>query len=110
MNTPEVLLPKFSIDAIRKRREALGLPAQDGKPWQGPLFNQDSTEFFYTNRPEEISGELIDQYIDLLAHAGIGAFVSCVNAQRANYASQVWEPIGTDMIRLKDTINRCSGP
>jgi hypothetical protein len=38
-----------------------------------------------------MSGELIDRYIDLLAYAGIGTFVSCVNAQRANYASRVWE-------------------
>lgn len=57
----------------------------------GPIFNQDSTEFFFTHSAEEMSGATVDAYIDRLAAAGIGTFVSCGNAMRANYASGVWE-------------------
>ena len=57
----------------------------------GPIFNQDSTEFFYTHSADEMSGETVDAYIDRLKKAGVATFVSCGNAQRANYASEVWE-------------------
>lgn len=57
----------------------------------GPIFNQDSTEFFYTYSADEMSGETVDAYIDRLKKAGVATFVSCGNAQRANYASEVWE-------------------
>lgn len=57
----------------------------------GPIFNQDSTEFFYTHSADEVSGEAVDAYIDRLKQAGVATFVSCGNAQRANYASEVWE-------------------
>ena len=57
----------------------------------GPIFNQDSTEFFYTHAADVVSGEAVDAYIDRLNQAGVGTFVSCGNAQRANYASEVWE-------------------
>jgi hypothetical protein len=60
-------------------------------PIAGPIFNQDSSEFFFTHTADEISGEAVDAYIDRLAHAGVGTFVSCGNAMRANYASEVWE-------------------
>jgi len=61
------------------------------KTLSGPIFNQDGTEFFFVNRPEDMSGALVDSYIDQLAHAGIGTFISCVNAQRTNYPSDVWQ-------------------
>lgn len=80
-----------SLNEIRKRRETLFPAAHDEGVWKGPIFNQDSTEFFATNPPDAMSGELIDSYIDLLAYAGIGTFISCVNAQRVNYASGVWQ-------------------
>lgn len=57
----------------------------------GPVCNQDSTQFFFDYRAAEMSGELVDAYIDQLADAGIRTFVSCVNAQRTNYPSKVWE-------------------
>ncbi len=69
----------------------------------GPIFNQDSTDFFYSNRAKDMSGELVDDYIDQLADAGIGTYFSCTNAMKANHASKVWEtdwhgydPKGTD--------------
>ena len=58
----------------------------------GPLFNEDSTEFFYTHRADEMSGEAVDAYVDGLAEAGVGALFSNVCAMRANYAGQAWEP------------------
>lgn len=58
---------------------------------RGPIFNQDSTQFFFDHQPGEMSGELVDAYIDQLADAGIRTFISCVNAQRANFPSRVWE-------------------
>lgn len=57
----------------------------------GPIYNQDSSEFFFTHSAEQVSGEAVDAYIDRLAVAGVGTFASCGNAQRANYASEVWE-------------------
>lgn len=57
----------------------------------GPIFNQDSTEFFFVRTADQMSGETVDAYIDDLARSGIGAFFSDVNAMRANYASKVWE-------------------
>ena len=58
---------------------------------KGPIFNQDSTDFFFVRSCDQMSGEAVDAYIDDLHCAGIGTFFSCVNAMRANYASQVWE-------------------
>lgn len=69
----------------------------------GPIFNQDSTEFFFTHPAEAMGAEAVDAYIDELHDAGIGTLVSCVNAMRANYASKAWEtdwhgydPVGPD--------------
>lgn len=57
----------------------------------GPILNLDSTQFFFDYPAAEISGEKVDAYVDLLARCGIGTFITCVNAQKTNYASQVWE-------------------
>jgi hypothetical protein len=59
---------------------------------RGPLFNQDSTEFFYTRTADQVSGEAVDAWVDSLAEAGVGALFSNVGAMRANYASKAWEP------------------
>lgn len=58
---------------------------------RGPIFNQDSTDFFFVRTADQMSGEAVDAYIDDLHRAGIGTFFSCGNAMRANYASKVWE-------------------
>jgi len=58
---------------------------------KGPIFNQDSTEFFYVHSADEMSGELVDAWVDSLSAAGIGTLMSNTNAMRANYASKVWE-------------------
>lgn len=58
----------------------------------GPILNLDSTQFFFEHTAEQMSGETVDAYVDLLADAGIRTFITCVNAQKANYESEVWEP------------------
>jgi hypothetical protein len=72
------------LGAAEARRET--------RPIAGPVFNLDSTQFFFENPPATMSGEIVDAYLDMLADAGIRTLVSCVNAQKANYASRVWEP------------------
>lgn len=43
------------------------------------------------NAVEDMGADLVDRYIDQLAEAGIGTFVSCGNGQRTNYPSKVWQ-------------------
>jgi hypothetical protein len=57
----------------------------------GPVFNQDTTQFFFERSASEISARQVDDYIDQLADSGVRTFVSNVNAMRANYPSRVWE-------------------
>lgn len=59
---------------------------------RGPLFNEDSTDFFYTHSADQMSADTIDAWVDGLAEAGVGVLISNVNAMRTNYASAVWEP------------------
>ena len=42
---------------------------------KGPIFNQDSTEFFYVRDAREISGEAVDDWVDNFARIGIGTVV-----------------------------------
>jgi len=58
---------------------------------KGPVFNQDSTEFFFVNPASRMGPDLIDEYIDSLAAVGVKTFVSCGNGQRTNYPSDVWQ-------------------
>jgi hypothetical protein len=57
----------------------------------GPILNLDSTQFFFEHTAAQMSGDTVDAYIDLVARTGIRTFITCVNAQKANYASRVWE-------------------
>ena len=59
---------------------------------KGPLLNHDSTAFFAAYSADQMSGALVDGWVDSLAAAGIGVMVSNINAMRANYTSKVWEP------------------
>ncbi len=85
--TPLFILGLLAIVTVR----AEGAVAPGG-PMQGPVFNQDNTNFFFDHTADEMSGEAVDAYIDQLADCGVRTFVSCVNAMRTNYASRVWEP------------------
>lgn len=59
---------------------------------RGPIFNQDSTDFFFAWPLEEMTGEGVDRWVDRLAEAGVGTALTCVCAMCTNYASRVWEP------------------
>ncbi len=51
---------------------------------KGVIYNEDPTEFFWVNRAEAMSGELVDTFVDGLAEAGVGALFSCPNGMRVN--------------------------
>lgn len=59
----------------------------------GLMFNQDCTDFFYRNTIREgvDGGALLDEYVDLLAEAGVTALLCNTNARKTNYGSDVWE-------------------
>ncbi len=57
----------------------------------GLIFNYDSTDLFYFNPPEKISGQVVDDQIDLFAQAGVTVLMCNVNAQRTNYASDCFD-------------------
>lgn len=58
---------------------------------RGPIFNQDSTDFFFAWPLEEMSGAGVDAWVDRLAAAGVGTALTCVCAMCVNYKSRVWE-------------------
>src|SRR5206468_3537235 len=59
---------------------------------KGPVLNHDSTAFFVAYSADQMSGALVDDWVDSLATAGVGVMMSNINAMRTNYASKVWEP------------------
>src|SRR5262249_33064573 len=59
---------------------------------RGPILNHDSTAFFCAYSAHQMSGELVDNWVESLAAAGVGVMMTNINAMRANYASKVWEP------------------
>jgi hypothetical protein len=70
----------------------LVMPGLRAAPIQGPLLNEDATEFFYRAEiPPGKAGEVVDQYIDGLAKAGIKVFLVNTNCRRTNYRSRVWD-------------------
>ncbi|MBT3341552.1 MAG: hypothetical protein HN712_27040 [Gemmatimonadetes bacterium] len=61
---------------------------------QTPLYyNEDSTDFFYhADHTQGQGGAHLDAYIDHIAEGGVTTFLCNTNAQRTNYASDVWTP------------------
>ena len=59
----------------------------------GLLFNQDCTDFAYTNAitRDVDAGKVVDEYFDVLADAGVTALLVNTNARKTNYRSEVWE-------------------
>ena len=53
-------------------------------PVKGVIYNEDCTEFFFINKPDTMSGELVDAFVDGLADAGVGALFSNPNGMRVN--------------------------
>ncbi len=72
--------------------EATGSSRAQPSALKGPILNHDSTAFFVAYNADQMSGALVDDWVDSLAAAGAGVMMSNINAMRANYASKVWEP------------------
>ena len=58
---------------------------------QGLLFNADADNFFASHPDEEMNGEGIDKYVDVLADTGVSNLFIGVSDQRTNYDSKVWQ-------------------
>lgn len=86
------LVPVLLFGAVLGLAAVAASESRRVPPVAGPVFNLDSTQFFFEHAPAAVSGEAVDAYLDRLADAGVRTFVTCVNAQKANYASRVWEP------------------
>jgi hypothetical protein len=64
----------------------------EAQPVKRLLHNEDETDFFWHRQiPEGKAGEIIDQYVDVMAGAGVTVFLCNTNARRSNYRSRVWE-------------------
>ena len=59
----------------------------------GPIFNQDCTDFFYTNAITEgvDGGAVLDEYFDVIADAGVTVLMVNTNARKTNYTGRAWE-------------------
>lgn len=59
----------------------------------GLMYNQDSTDFFFTHVVKEgvDGGAMLDAYLDLIAEAGVKTFMCNTNARETNYRSGVWQ-------------------
>jgi hypothetical protein len=54
--------------------------------------NEDCTNFFwYHSIPEGKAGEVIDQYVDVMAQTGITVYLMNTNSRRTVYRSAVWD-------------------
>jgi len=78
--------------ALTNRGEAAASGKFRKSTLKGPVLNHDSTAFFVAYSADQMSGALVDDWVDSLATAGVGVMMSNINAMRANYASKVWEP------------------
>jgi len=58
---------------------------------KGVSFNQNYTEFFCTTPAEQVSGEAVDRFFNVLAKSQHRSLFSNTNAQRTSYDSAVWE-------------------
>ena len=71
---------------------ALSASSLEAQPVKRLLHNEDETNFFWSRQvPEGKAGEVIDQYVDVMAGAGVTVFLCNTNARRTNYRSRVWE-------------------
>ena len=71
---------------------ALSASRLEAQPVKRLLHNEDETNFFWTRQvPDAKAGEVIDEYVDVMAGAGVTVFLCNTNARRTNYRSHVWE-------------------
>ncbi len=66
--------------------------AAEAKPTKQLYHNEDCTNFFVSRElPEGRAGEIADQYVDVMAEAGVTVFLCNTNARRTNYRSDAWQ-------------------
>jgi hypothetical protein len=54
--------------------------------------NEDCTNFFWCHAiPDGKAGDVVDQYVDVMAGTGVTVFLLNTNARRTNYRSAAWE-------------------
>ena len=84
------ICPGAPQDTSRRSTERSG---QRMRKLQGLLFNQDCTDFFWSNtiKAGVDGGALLDRYVDILADAGVTVLMCNTNARKTNYRSGVWE-------------------
>jgi hypothetical protein len=67
-------------------------PRKEVQPMPTLFHNEDCTNFFWWHPiPDGKAGEVIDQYVDVMAGTGITAFLINTNSRRTNYRSAVWD-------------------
>lgn len=68
-------------------------PGRVTSKMRGLIFNQDCTDLFYSHEIKDgvDGGAVVDEYVDLLAQAGVVTLMINTNARKTNYQSDVWE-------------------
>lgn len=70
----------------------------EAPPLTGLFHNEDSTQIFFTQQfPPGKAGEVIDNYVDVMASAGVTVFLCNTNSRRTNYQSRVWDSYWGDL-------------
>jgi hypothetical protein len=59
----------------------------------GISVNEDSTDFFYTRKPEQMTEEGVDAFVDTFAGTQVKELMFNVNGRYASYPSKVWETL-----------------
>ncbi len=71
---------------------ATELAGAGGQTLKGLFHNEDNMNFFWFHPiPKGKAGEAIDQYVDVLADAGVNVLFCNINSRRTNYRSRVWD-------------------
>ncbi|HOW69784.1 MAG TPA: hypothetical protein PKY77_04210 [Phycisphaerae bacterium] len=59
---------------------------------KGLIHNEDETDFFWrVSLVEGKAGDAVDEYVDVMARAGVRTFLCNTNARRTHYRSRVWD-------------------
>lgn len=82
----------FPFVSLGVEKEAGNAGATRPARLTGLLHNEDCTEFFgHYDFPAGQTGAIVDQYVDVMAGAGVTVLLCNTNARRTNYRSKVWE-------------------
>lgn len=87
-------LTSFSVSPFLSAKDKANTGAVNPRKIKltGLLQNEDCTNFFYfQDFPAGKAGEVVDNYVDVLAGAGVSVLLCNTNGRRTNYRSKVWE-------------------